>query len=202
MVDDGSTDNSANICQQFVAMDSRVVFLSTENQGPFEARKKGVFIAKGEYVTFVDADDYVSANMFNNNLGFYVGCLMWAAYIKTQPEQEILNNNCLGQEYNEEENISDTEFMIKFLELLPKDVKYFLGQNYEINQADMKILELYKEFLILNKGFVNSKNNTDIVLPNGVKTEGAEGFKDKIMEVIKSEDLSKLLEYRDLICQI
>ena len=141
-------------------------------------------------------------DMFNNNLGFYVGCLMWAAYIKTQPEQEILNNNCLGQEYNEEENISDTEFMIKFLELLPKDVKYFLGQNYEINQADMKILELYKEFLILNKGFVNSKNNTDIVLPNGVKTEGAEGFKDKIMEVIKSEDLSKLLEYRDLICQI
>ena len=86
-------------------------------------------------------------DMFNNNLGFYVGCLMWAAYIKTQPEQEILNNNCLGQEYNEEENISDTEFMIKFLELLPKDVKYFLGQNYEINQADMKILELYKEFL-------------------------------------------------------
>ena len=141
-------------------------------------------------------------DMFNNNLGFYVGCLMWAAYIKTQPEQEILNNNCLGQEYNEEENISDTEFMIKFLELLPKDVKYFLGQNYEINQSDMKILELYKEFLILNKGFVNSKNNTDIVLPNGVKTEGAEGFKDKIMEVIKSEDLSKLLEYRDLICQI
>ena len=66
----------------------------------------------------------------------------------------------------------------------------------------MKILELYKEFLILNKGFVNSKNNTDIVLPNGVKTEDAEGFKDKIMEVIKSEDLSKLLEYRDLICQI
>ena len=140
--------------------------------------------------------------LFNNNLGFYVGCLMWAAYIKTQPEQEILNNNCLGQEYNEEENISDTVFMIKFLELLPKDMKYFLGQNYEVDQTDMKILELYKEFLILNKGFVNSKNNTDIVLPAGMKIEGAETFKDKIMEVIKSEDLSKLLEYKDLICQI
>ena len=49
---------------------------------------------------------------------------------------------------------------------------------------------------------IDAKNNTDIVLPNGVKTEGAEGFKDKIMGVIKSEDLSKLLEYRDLICQI
>lgn len=137
--------------------------------------------------------------MFNNNLGFYVGCLMWAAYIKTQPEQEILNNSCLGAEYNEEENVSDTQFMIKFLELLPKDVKYFLGENYEINPKDLKILELYKEFLTINKGFVESKLNTDILLPEGMKTEGAEGFKDKIDEVLKGQDLSKLLEYRDVI---
>lgn len=140
--------------------------------------------------------------LFNNNLGFYVGCLMWAAYIKTQPEQDILNNNCLGAEYNEEENVSDVDFMIKFLELLPKDMKYFLGMDYEINPDDVKILEMYKEFLTINKGFVNSKKNTDILLPAGMKTDGAENFKDKIDEVLKIEDLSKLLEYKDLICQI
>lgn len=140
--------------------------------------------------------------LFNNNLGFYVGCLMWAAYIKTQPEQDILNNNCLDGEYNEEENVSDVDFMIKFLELLPKDMKYFLGMNYEINPVDLKILEMYKEFLTINKGFVNSKKNTDILLPSGMKTDGAENFKDKIDEVLKIEDLSKLLEYKDLICQI
>ncbi len=140
--------------------------------------------------------------LFNNNLGFYIGCLMWAAYIKTQPEQEILNNHCYGQEYNENENISDTEFMIKFLELLPKDVKYFLGENYEINPYDLKILEMYKEFLIINKGFVDTKNNTDIKLPQNMKTNEAETFKEKIETVLKTEDLSKLLEYRDLICQI
>lgn len=140
--------------------------------------------------------------LFNNNLGFYVGCLMWAAYIKTQPEQDILNNNCLGGEYNEEENVSDVDFMIKFLELLPKDMKYFLGMNYEINPEDLKILEMYKEFLTINKGFVNSKKNTDILLPSGMKTDGADSFKDKIDEVLKIEDLSKLLEYKDLICQI
>ena len=140
--------------------------------------------------------------LFNNNLGFYVGCLMWAAYIKTQPEQDILNNNCLDGEYNEEENVSDVDFMIKFLELLPKDMKYFLGMNYEINPEDLKILEMYKEFLTINKGFVNSKKNTDILLPSGMKTDGSEIFKDKIDEVLKIEDLSKLLEYKDLICQI
>lgn len=140
--------------------------------------------------------------LFNNNLGFYVGCLMWAAYIKTQPKQEILNNPCLNQPYDEEANISDTEFMIKFLELFPKDMKYFLGENYEINQGDLKILEMYKEFLIINKGFVETKYNTDIKLPEEMKTGEAETFKEKIDEVLKTENLSNLLEYRDLVCQI
>ena len=140
--------------------------------------------------------------LFYNNLGFYVGCLMWAAYLKTQPEQEILNNSCLNEPYDEEANISDTEFMIRFLELFPKDMKYFLGEDYEINQGDLKILEMYKDFLIINKGFVDTKNNTDIKLPNGMKTDGAETFKDKIDGVLKEGDLSKLLEYRDLVCQI
>ncbi len=137
--------------------------------------------------------------LFYNNLGFYVGCLMWAAYIKTQPEQEILNNHCLGGEYNEDENTSETDFMIKFLELFPKDMKYFLGINYNINPDDMKILELYKEFLTINKGFVNSKTNTDILLPEGIKTAEAEKFKDKIDEILKSENLSKFVDCKDLI---
>lgn len=140
--------------------------------------------------------------LFYNNLGFYVGCLMWAAYLKTQPEQEILNNSCLNEPYDEEANISDTEFMIRFFELFPKDMKYFLGEDYEINQGDLKILEMYKDFLIINRGFVDTKNNTDIKLPNGMKTDGAETFKDKIDGVLKEGDLSKLLEYRDLVCQI
>ena len=137
--------------------------------------------------------------LFYNNLGFYVGCLMWAAYIKTQPEQEILNNHCLGGEYNEDENTSETDFMIKFLELFPKDMKYFLGINYNINPDDMKILELYKEFLTINKGFVDSKTNTDILLPEGIKTAEAEKFKDKIDEILKSENLSKFVDCKDLI---
>ena len=140
--------------------------------------------------------------LFYNNLGFYVGCLMWAAYIKTQPEQEILNNPCLGGVYSEDENTSDVDFMIRFLELFPKDMKYFLGENYEINPQDMEILEMYKEFLTINKGFVNSKTNSDILLPQGMKTDNAESFKDKIEEIIKGEDLSKFVEIRDLILKV
>ena len=140
--------------------------------------------------------------LFYNNLGFYVGCLMWAAYIKAQPEQEILNNGWYGLEYNEEENIADTNFMIKFLELLPKDVKYFLNEEYSINKYDLKILELYKEFLVLNKGFTNTKNNTDIILPEELVIDNVDNYKKIIDNAIEEENLSKLADYKEKLCKI
>ena len=139
--------------------------------------------------------------VFNNNLGFYVGCLMWAAYVKSQGEQEILNNHCYGGRYNEEENTIETDYMINFVRLFPKDMKYFLGEVYEFDEGVDKILHAYKEFLAITKAFIDTVRNFDIQLPEGLKTEGAEDFKEKIDEAIESKDLSKLLEYKDLILQ-
>ena len=129
--------------------------------------------------------------VFNNNLGFYIGCLMWAAYIKGQEEQKILHNHCYGQKFDEETNTIETDFMIRFAELFPRDMKYFLNESYEFPKYVLELLNIYKEFLNINKGFVETKNNTDIKLPAEVKTENAESFKAKIDEIIKSKDLSK-----------
>ncbi|MBE7710755.1 MAG: hypothetical protein E7Z92_01305 [Cyanobacteria bacterium SIG31] len=132
--------------------------------------------------------------IFDNNIGFYIGCLLWAAYIKTQPKQEILSNHCFGKTYNEEENTSETDFMIQFTELFPKDMKYFIGKNFSFEEEKIRLLKVYKEFLIINKGFVESKYNTDIILPESVKTENATEYKDIIDKTLKTEDLSKLIE--------
>ncbi len=138
-------------------------------------------------------------DVLNNNLGFYIGCLMWAAYIKTQPKQEILSNHCLGAEYNEETNISETQLMLRFIELFPKDMKYFLGQIYTFDENIIKLIKIYEEFLIINQGFVNSKYNTDIKIPDSIKNDNAEDFKNKIDTVLETKDLSKLLEYLSTI---
>lgn len=137
--------------------------------------------------------------VFNNNLGFYVGCLMWAAYIRTQEEQEIINNHCYGGKYNPEENTIETDYMINFVSLFPKDMKYYMSTSFEFDEGVSKILYAYKEFLTINKGFINAVTNMDILLPEGMKTEGAESFKEKIDDAIKEKNLSKLLEYKDLI---
>ena len=137
--------------------------------------------------------------IFKNNLGFYIGCLMWAAYIKTEEEQDLLNNYCFGREYSETEITSDVDFMIKFTELFPKDMKYFIGETFKFEPIILKLLETYKEFLVINKGFVDSKTNTDIKLPGNLKASKAKTYKEKIDKVLEDGDLSKLNEYSDLI---
>ena len=133
--------------------------------------------------------------IFDNNLGFFVGCLMWAAYIKTQEEQKILGNDFLGTQYDEEANLDETHYMLDFINFFPKDIKYYLGKNYSFDENIIKLLNVYEEFLTLNKGFTESEKNTDIVLPERVKTEKALEYKELIEKVLETKDLSKLLEY-------
>lgn len=59
LVDDGSADTSGDICDDFVAKDSRAIVLHQTNQGLWAARNTGQRVAKGEYVMFVDGDDYM-----------------------------------------------------------------------------------------------------------------------------------------------
>ena len=138
-------------------------------------------------------------DLFNNNLGFYIGCLLWASYIKSLPEQEILNNHCLGKEYNEEENTLETDFMIRFVELFPKDMKYFMNEPFDFDKETKQIIEMYKEFLIINKGFVETKYISDLKLPDKIKTNNIDELKNKIEEAISSGDLSLLVECKSLI---
>ena len=62
LVNDGSTDNSRVICEQFCEEDSRFLLINQENQGLSAARNKGVEISAGEYIVFVDSDDIILPN--------------------------------------------------------------------------------------------------------------------------------------------
>lgn len=60
LVDDGSPDDSGAVCDAYAASDSRVTVIHKENGGPGSARNTGVGLARGEWLTFIDGDDYVS----------------------------------------------------------------------------------------------------------------------------------------------
>lgn len=64
LVNDGSTDNSGAICDEYAAKDPRIQVIHQENGGITVARKSGVRVARGEYVTFVDSDDWIDKDMY------------------------------------------------------------------------------------------------------------------------------------------
>lgn len=59
LVDDGSTDASGQLCDKWAQSDSRIIVVHQFNQGLSMARNKGIEIATGDYITFIDSDDYI-----------------------------------------------------------------------------------------------------------------------------------------------
>ncbi len=64
LIDDGSTDSSAEICRTYAAADKRFRLISRENGGSSRARNTGLDEAKGEYIGFIDSDDYIEPEMY------------------------------------------------------------------------------------------------------------------------------------------
>lgn len=66
LINDGSTDSSLYICNHFSSIDKRITVIDKENEGVSITRNKGIKIAKGDYIGFVDSDDYVEEVMYEH----------------------------------------------------------------------------------------------------------------------------------------
>lgn len=62
LINDGSTDGSEQICADYVSKDNRIVYIKQDNAGVSAARNRGINTSSGEYLCFVDSDDYVDTN--------------------------------------------------------------------------------------------------------------------------------------------
>lgn len=68
LVDDGSPDNCGAICDEYAEKDARIKVIHKENGGLSSARNAGLDIASGEYITFVDSDDWIDPKMYEDML--------------------------------------------------------------------------------------------------------------------------------------
>ena len=71
LVNDGSTDTSPDICRKYQMMDSRINVVSQDNKGVSCARKTGLLHAKGQLVGFVDNDDWIEPDMYEQMVLIY-----------------------------------------------------------------------------------------------------------------------------------
>ena len=88
LIDDGSTDESLEICKDFQRQDARVVVLSQTNQGVSCARNVGLSVASGNYISFVDSDDWIEPEIYEILIKEMVlnncDCAMFEYYIEYQ----------------------------------------------------------------------------------------------------------------------
>lgn len=70
LVDDGSTDDSGKICDSYLTKDVRVKVLHKKNGGLSSARNAGLDISRGDYIGFVDSDDWIESNMYKDMIEY------------------------------------------------------------------------------------------------------------------------------------
>lgn len=135
----------------------------------------------------------------NTHLGFYLGCLFWASYIKQFEDKPITGNKCVKEVYNEEDSLFEVNFIKNFIEKFKKDYKFYTGKDYVFDDFKLKILEKYEEFLKLNKGFSQELTTSTLEIPK-LKKITKKGLKEAfevINEVIATGDFEKFFTIYD-----
>lgn len=109
IIDDGSTDNSGIICDDLAKTDSRIIVIHKSNGGLSSARNKGLDVAKGQLVCFIDSDDFIEINMISelkDNMIKYDSDISTCNYYSITVD----NNKKIIRHYNILENVfSDKE---------------------------------------------------------------------------------------------
>lgn len=104
IVNDGSPDNSLNVCETFAAKSLRnIKIISQENGGLSKARNTGLSYAKGEYVWFIDSDDWIEENCLGRIVSFLsdgIDGLVIGGDNITDVDYKFVSNRCLYPEYH------------------------------------------------------------------------------------------------------
>lgn len=107
LIDDGSPDLSLEICYKYAEGDSRVIVVHQENQGVAVARNTGLDRATGDYVTFVDSDDYIDKEMYESMLNiaekYDTDVVMCDCVKEFETHNEVYSHDIRSGFYNREQ---------------------------------------------------------------------------------------------------
>lgn len=145
LVDDGSPDNCGKICDEFALKDKRIKVIHQENRGLSSARNTGVRNSSGEYIMFLDGDDFLES----------FSCKV--LYKSTEKRKYDIVDACLMKQYGNNIVKFDYSKFIDKKEYLDDEVKFWqeemLDFNGNVSSANAKIMN--RKFLVNNEIYHN-----------------------------------------------
>lgn len=139
LVNDGSIDHSGEICDKYAQSDKRIEVVHKKNGGVVSARKEGLALARGNYIGFVDADDYIDADFYGELLRIITESdvdFVHTGYVTENKLSEQFRNQY-------EEGICDiSDSQIEFIKA------YIFGANNGLHMQHNIVSKLFKADLI------------------------------------------------------
>lgn len=154
LVDDGSTDGSQDICDECAKKDSRIIVVHKENGGLSTARNEGMDRAKGDFITFVDSDDWLERNMYEvmiNQLEAHDADLVACSFFECKGDEK----KAVGDSKNI--SVFDTEEIF-----LNKNQFRFLAWNKVFRRSFVEKMrfvpgQVYEDFHFCRQVFLKTK---------------------------------------------
>ena len=137
LVDDGSTDHSGIICDEYAAVDDRITVIHQNNAGAGAAKNTGLDHIKGEYLSIIDSDDYIEPDMFEKMIGYMesyqadvVQCLFRNVFVNRKVDRQYLIKS------KDVRKISRNKFLNEYL----YDWKYAIFANKVFKSSLLKAI--------------------------------------------------------------
>ncbi|WP_170272229.1 glycosyltransferase [Clostridium tarantellae] len=162
LINDGSTDSSGDICNKYSLLDKRVKVIHQKNMGQSVARNRGLKNAIGEYVIFIDSDDYVSLDMCKKMYNIAKKYDLDIVHGDLLNEKEIINKNknfrkipsenkvIEGIQYIKESINNNSYDIVTWLNFIKRDflinnkIEFLEGRFYEDQEYTLKLLTVNK----------------------------------------------------------
>ena len=186
LVDDGSLDDSGNLCEKWAQKDPRIRVIHKENGGLSDARNEGVKVATGEYIAFVDGDDWIDETMYEDMLR---AMQTWEADISICNYKEVSKQGICdtsteditvfqGRELLEVFVKEDETYQIQnaawnklYKRSLMGDLRFPKGKLFEDIVYTTKLLAKSKKAVYLNKAYYNYLFDRSDSIMNSKKVE-------------------------------
>ena len=145
LVDDGSPDKCPQMCDEYAKKDSRIRVIHKQNAGLGLARNSGLEIATGEYIAFVDSDDFVDVNIYQ--LLYHKATssdfdIVFCGYYLFD-NNEVTSHKCLSEEKSCNGTKQSQEFLLNLI-----GADYFERYKYKISCSVWKAI--YKRSILIN----------------------------------------------------